>query len=251
MSSIKTLGKCIGRACGLQRSEFHNVYDELKSISTLGPNTQTRKNRLSAVSARLNTLARARAEKKNLAKLNSLRLAHDVLNSQRSNAVLNSRNLLSKYAALKSRRNKHETEELVESLLNKEIRPIRTIAKAYEVNKYVANLSRKAKATEPAELVETRKTLAVIRRQFPSLKDEATLRALVDARQLALLSEVTTEDEVARDPRKAAAVEKFITDRISKQVMAANATYGPKIIQMPLPPSSARRSRKTRKAGRR
>ena len=257
MSSLKTLRKCIGRACGLQGSEIHNVYDELKTISTLGPNTQTRKNRLATVTARLNTLARTRATKTNLSKINSLRLAHNILNAQRSNAVLNSRNLLSRYAALKSRRNKHETEELVEALLNKEIRPIRTIAKDYQVNTYMANLSRKAKAAPAVEnsaLVEMRKSRNVLLKQFPGLrlpKDEAMLRSLLDTRRLALLSEVTTEDEVARNARKAAAVEKFFTDRISAEMAAANATYGPRMIQMPLPPGSARRSRKTRKAGRR
>jgi hypothetical protein len=258
MSAAKGLLKCVGRVCGLQGSELHNVYDELKRISTLGPNTQTRKNRLASVSARLNTLRRARAEKKNLLKLNSLRLAYDVLNAQRSNAVINSADLLQKYRALQTRTNKHETEELVEALLNKEIRPIRTIAKNYQLNKYMSNLSRKAKAAPAVDnsaLVEMRKSRNVILKQFPGLrlpKDEAMLRSLLDTRRLALLAEVTTEDEVARNARKAAAVEKFITDRISAEIAAANATYGPRIIQMPAPPSSARRSRrKTRKAGRR
>jgi hypothetical protein len=252
MSSLKTLGKCIGRACGLQGSELHNVYDELKAVSALGPNTQTRKSRLATVSGRLNTLARTRATKTNLSKINSLRLAHNILNAQRSNAVLNSTNLLSRYAALKSRRNKHETEELVEALLNEEIKPIQKIAKAYEVEKYMANLSRKANAA-PA-LVEMRKSRNVILKQFPGLKmpkDEAMLRSLLDIRRLALLAEVTTEEEVARNARKAAAVETFFRDRVSAEMAAANATYGPRIIQMPVIPGSARRSRKTRKAGRR
>jgi hypothetical protein len=257
MSSLKTLGKCIGRACGLQGSELHNVYDELKAVSGLGPNTQTRKSRLATVSGRLNTLARTRATKTNLSKINSLRLAHNILNAQRSNAVLNSRNLLSRYDALKSRRNKHETEELVEALLNEEIKPIRKIAKAYEVEKYMANLSRKANAAPAVEnsaLVEMRKSRNVILKQFPGLKmpkDEAMLRSLLDIRRLALLAEVTTEEEVARNARKAAAVETFFRDRVSAEMAAANATYGPRIIQMPVIPGSARRSRKTRKAGRR
>ena len=263
MSSLKHIGKCIGRACGLQGSEFHNVYDELKAISALGANTQTRKNRLASVSARLNTLARTRALKTNLSKVNALRLAHNVLNGQRSNSHLFTGPLLSRYSAFKSRKNKPETEELVKMLLNQEIRHIRKRHMNIETNKHIWELiNSKRVAEESAELKNTRKTLAVIKKMFPRETDEKFLKHLVGVRRLALLSEVTDEDEVSRDPRKAAAVDRFFTERISQEMMAANKTFGPRIISMPNVPAAANtraagsgaptgRSRKTRKAGRR
>jgi hypothetical protein len=259
MEGLKSLGKCVGRACGLQGSEFHTVYDELKEITKLGPNTQTRKNRLSRVGARLNSLAATRAAKTNLAKINSLRLAHNVLNAQRSNAVLNSRNLLSRYAALKARKNKHETDQLVQELLAQEIKPIQKIAKNFEVEKYLTNLSKKAGPVEDPKVVQMRKSRNVILKQFPRIKDEDMLRLFLDTRLLALTAEVTDEDEVARNPKKAAAVQKFFTDRISKIFEAGNKTYGPKMYTLPTPPGAAgagtgtarRNRRKTRKAGRR
>jgi hypothetical protein len=251
MSGLKSLGKCIGRACGLQGSEFHNVYEELKEIAKLGQNTQTRKNRLSRVGARLNSLAATRATKKNLAKINSLRLAHNVLNAQRSNAVLNSSNLMSRYQALRTRTNKHETDKLVEELLRTEIRPIQKISKNTQTQIYLSQLARKAGSTglEDPKVTEIRKSKNVIVRQYPTLKDEATLRLFLDTRLLALAAEVTTEDEVARDPKKAAAVEKFFRDRISTIFAAQNATYGVKMPSMPAPPmgSKRRNRRKTRK----
>ena len=250
MEGLKSLGKCIGRACGLQTSEFHNVFDELKNIAKLGVNTQTRKNRLSRVSARLNSLAATRATKTNLAKINSLRLAHNILNAQRSNAVINSAYLLSQYQQLKSRKNKHETDRLVEKLLEKEIRPIRKIGQSAQTESYLANLRRRAGPVEDPRKAEIRKSKNVIVRQFPSLKDEDMLRLFLDTRLLALTAESTTEDEVARNPRKAAAVEKFFTDRISTVLHAGNITYGRRIIAMPEAPGSARRG-KTRKASRR
>jgi hypothetical protein len=251
MSGIKGLVKCIGRACGAQSSDFHNIYTELKDLTALGPNTQTRKNRLARVGARLNSLAATRAAKTNLAKINSLRLAHDVLNAQRSNAIINSQNLLSRYAALKSRKNKHETDELVERLLHTEIRPIQKIAKNYKVEKHLANLARQPVPEDP-KLVEVRKTRNVIRKQFPGVTDEEMLRLFIDTRLLALTAEVTTEDEVARDPAKARAVMKFFDDRISTIFQAGEATHGPRIYHLPNPPTgSARRNRrKTRKANR-
>lgn len=250
MEGLKTLGKCVGRACGLQSSEFHNVVDELKNIAKLGPNTQTRKNRLSRVGARLNSLAVTRATKTNLAKINSLRLARDVLNAQRSNAILNSANLMSRYQKLKSRKNKHETDRLVEELLEVEIRPIRKIRKNTETAVYLTNLRKKAGPVENVAVTRARKTLAIIKRQFP-ITDEGILRMLVKERELALMSEMTNEDEVERDPKKAAAVMKFFSERVKQMGLAANITY------MRVSPGaagagsgSARRG-KTRKAGRR
>jgi hypothetical protein len=253
MSALKSLGKCIGRACGIQGSEFHNVYTELKEIAKLGENTQTRKNRLSRVSARLNSLAATRATKKNLAKINSLRLAHDVLNAQRSNAVLNSSNLLRRYQTLKSRKNKHETDELVEELLRTEIRPIQKISKNTQTGIYLESLARRSASTglEDPKVTEIRKSKNVIMRQFPTIKDEDMLRLFLDTRLLALTAEVTTEDEVARNPKKAAAVEKFFTDRISTIFHAKDVTYGVKTPSMPNPPGAKRRNRRsTRKVNR-
>lgn len=224
MEGLKSLGKCVGRACGLQSSEFHNVFDELKNIAKLGVNTQTRKNRLSRVGARLNSLAATRAMKTNLAKINSLRLAHDVLNAQRTNAVLNSSNLMRRYQELKSRKNKHETDRLVEGLLEKEIRPIRKIRTNTETALYLSNLQRRSGPVVNERKAKVQKTLAIVQKQFPLVTDDALLKMLVNERLLALQAEVTDEDEVSRDPRKAAAVMKFFNERISRMGLATNIT---------------------------
>jgi hypothetical protein len=193
-------------------------------------------------------------------------LAYDVLNAQRSNAIINSTGLLQKYRALKSRRNKHETEELVESLLTKEIKPIEAIFKKAELNRYISNLSRRAAAAPPKNLTNLRKTRNVVLKQNPYFKpnrpaDQEFIRKLIEERQIALLGELTNENEVSRNPQKAAAVEKLLRDRALAKLDAKEATFGkPMMLNMPLPPgmtgmpnppSSSRRSRKTRKAGRR
>jgi len=249
MEGLKSLGKCVGRACGLQTSEFHNVFDEMKEIAKLGPNTQTRKNRLSRVGARLNSLAATRATKTNLAKINSLRLAHNVLNAQRSNAVINSAYLMSQYQQLKSRRNKHETDRLVENLLEKEIRPIRKIGKNAQTESYLANLRRKAGPIQDPKKVEIQKSLEIVKRQFPLITDEGLLKTLLNERLLALTAETTNEDEVALNPRKAAAVMTFFNERISRMGLATNITLSR------VPPRAAgvgsARRRKTRKVSRR
>lgn len=252
MESIRTVGKCIGRACGLQASTMHNVYEELQEISKLNANSNTRKKRLETVGSRIRSLAATRALKTNVAKLNALRLAHNVLNAQRKNAVLNSRNLMNRYRTLKSKQNKHETERLVEALLNTEIKPIRKIRENTEVELYMKQLM-KQKAPENAKVVEARKTRNVLLRQMPALKyagNEQVFKRMMEIRQLALLSEVTTEAEVERNARKAAAVQRFFDNRVAQEMKAANATYGVSIPAMPQVPSQSvagKQRRKTRK----
>lgn len=258
MNTLKYVGKCIGKACKLQTSEFSDLYEDLREASTLGPNTQTRKNKLHNIDTKLQTLARTRSKKTNLAKVNTLRLAHNILNAQRSNAVFESANFRKRIKSLKNRKNKHETEQLVEQLVveemkplqaryNAAMKPVRELHKKAEQENYIRKLKLETEQEKEKKKQETKKTTEVIMKQYPMLninnpKDYALLNHFVNTR-LSVLKIIgaeigdtsLTEDKVARDLFTSAAVEKLFTEIIRDQMAEKNTG---RIVKMQLPPTS-------------
>lgn len=270
MNSIKYAAKCIGRACGLQSSEFHNVYEDLKNTSALGVNTQTRKNKLAQINARLRSLQATRAKKTNLAKINALRLAHNVLNAQGKGLSENNSKLLSRYRNLSRRQNKHETEELVKQMLNTEIRPIRKRKENYNAKMYANKLqwtkitsdfdklAKGEKLPKDPKVIEEELSQRAVIEAFPRLdltKQKDLFLKLLEYRKIVLMALLTKESDIQYDIRKKQEVDKLWEEKIVKDLPGALAYKHKNVMNLRAALAEAMgnqgKKRKTRKMSRR